>query len=135
MVASDPAQLSEAILTDYISINGFFFPDRFPATFTYLREAAEAGRGYDVLAITPKGSRTLEIWFDRETHLIRRVVDVQGTPPTKVEADQYRTIDGLTIATRLTIFGPDGAVADHGAVLSFRCGPIDQAIFAPPKDS
>jgi hypothetical protein len=133
IIATDAAALSEAILTDYVSINGFFFPDRFPASFTWLREATEAGRTYDVLAIAPKGSRPLELWFDRATHLIRRVVDSQGTPPTKVEADEYRTIDGLTIATRLTSYGPDGAVADRGVVTSFRCGPLDGTIFEPPK--
>ena len=67
------------------------------------------------------------------SQLIRRVVDSQGTPPTKVEADEYRTIDGLTIATRLTSYGPDGAVADRGVVTSFRCGPLDGTIFEPPK--
>jgi hypothetical protein len=133
VITADAAALSEAILTDYVSINGFFFPDRFPATFAYLREAADGGRSYDVLAITPRGSRPIELWFDRSSHLIRRVVDNGGTPPTRVEADEYRTIDGLTIATRLTVYGPDGAVADRGEVTSFRCGPIDASIFGPPK--
>jgi hypothetical protein len=133
MVAGDPSQLPEAVLTAYISVNGFYFPDRFPAVFRYLREASEAGQLYDVLEISPSGGRSFEIWFDRSSHLIRRVVDGHGNPPTKVEADEYRRIGGYLIASSLTIFGPNGAVADHGAVSSFRCGPIDTTIFNPPK--
>ena len=132
-VTTDPAPLSEALLTFYVSSNAFYFPDRFPAEFRYLREASEAGRAYDIVEITPKGSRAIELWFDRDTHLIRRVADVHGTPPTRVDADEYRQVGGFMIATRLTVHGPDGPVADDGAVASFSCGPIDISIFDPPK--
>ncbi len=131
-VSADPDSVKEAILTDYLSINGFFFPDRFPATFRYLREASEAGDRFDVLEITPVGARPLEIWFDRRSHLIRRVVDTRGTPPVTVEASDYRTVGGLTVAYKLITLGPNGEIADTGAVTSFRCGPIDNRIFDPP---
>lgn len=131
-VSADPDALREATLTDYLSINGFFFPDRFPATFRYLREASEAGDRFDVLEITPAGARPLEIWFDRRSHLIRRVVDTRGTPPATVEASDYRTVGGLTVAYKLITLGADGKIVDTGAVTSFQCGPIDDSIFDPP---
>lgn len=132
-IASDGPAFSEAILTAYLSINGFFFPDRFPAAIRTLREASEGGRSYDILEVTPSGTRPVEIWFDRDTHLIRRIADPHGTPPTRVDADEYRQMGGFLIATKLTIYGSDGAVADRGEVMSFRCGPTDPAIFDPPK--
>ncbi len=132
-IGSDPASLQEAIVTNYLSINGFFFPDRFPAAFRFVRAAAEGARRFDIVAITPKGGRPLEVWFDSRTHLIQRVVDTQGTPAVRVEASDYRRgADGLMVAYRLDVFGPDGSVVDRGAVASFHCGPIDPAIFAPP---
>jgi hypothetical protein len=131
-VRSDPDSVRESIVTNYLSINGFFFPDRFPATIKYLRAAREADRRFDVIEITPEGGRSLEIWFDSRTHLIQRVVDNHGTPPVRVEAGDYRRVGGLTIAYKLDVFGPDGALADRGAVTSFRCGPIDSTIFDPP---
>ena len=134
-IGSDPASLREAIVTNYLSINGFFFPDRFPATFRLVRAAVEGGRRFDIVEITPKGGRPLEVWFDSHTHLIRRVVDTQGTPAVTVEASDYRRgADGLMVAYRLDVFGPDGSVMDRGSVASFQCGPIDPAIFAPPTD-
>ncbi len=130
---ADPAALREAILTNYLSVNGFFFPDRFPARLAYVRMATEGSRRFDVIRMTPEGGRPLEAWFDRRTHLIQRVVDAQGEPPVRVEASDYRrTADGLMVAYRLDVFGADGALADRGALTSFECGAIDPAIFAPP---
>lgn len=135
-IGSDPASLREAIVTNYLSINGFFFPDRFPATFRFIRAAAEGARRFDIVEIIPTGGRPLEIWFDSRTHLIQRVVDTQGTPAVRVEANDYRRgAGGLMVAYRLDVFGPDGSVMDRGAVASFQCGQIDPTIFAPPIGS
>lgn len=131
-VRTDAGSLQEAILTNYLSINGFYFPTRFPATFKYLREATKAGRKFDVLEITPEGSRSIEAWFDRRSRLIARVVDRNGQPPVTVEASNYRRVDGLTIAYSLIVRGSDGKIADRGALNSFSCGPIDHKIFNPP---
>ncbi len=132
-ITSDQASLREAITTNYLSINGFFFPARFPASLKYGRATAEGARRLDVVEITPKGGRPLEVWFDSQTHLIKRVVDTQGSPAVRIEAGDYRRgTDGLMVAYRLDVFGPDGTVMDRGAVASFHCGPINRAIFAPP---
>lgn len=132
-VAKDPESLQEAIVTNYLSINGFFFPKRFPASFRYIRSTAEADREFDVVEITPRGGRPLEVWFDSRSHLIQRVVDTQGKPAVRVEASDYRRgAGGLMVAYRLEVFGPDGSLVDQGALASFACGPIDRAIFDPP---
>lgn len=132
-IGSDPVSLREAIATNYLSINGFFFPDRFPATLRFVRAAAEGGRRFEIVEITPKGGRPLEVWFDSRTHLIQRVVDTQGAPAVRVEASDYRRgAGGLMVAYRLHVFAPDGSVMDRGTVASFQCGPIDPTIFAPP---
>ncbi len=131
--SADRASIQEAIVTNYLSINGFFFPDRFPATFRYVRAASEGGRRFDIVEITPKKGRPLQIWFDRQTHLIRRVVDIQAVPAVRVEASDYRLgANGLIVAHRLDVYGPDGSIIDRGVVTSFQCGLIDRAIFAPP---
>ncbi len=130
---SDPASLQEAIMTNYISVNGFFFPDRFPARLRYLRTAQEAEHRFDIIEMTPTGGRPLEVWFNRQTHFIERVIDGQGTPPVRVEASDYRrNTAGLTIAHRLTVYSTDGAVLDRGVVTGFDCGAIDTRAFSPP---
>lgn len=132
-IDSDPASLQDAIASNYLTINGFFFPGRFPATFRYVRSAQEGVRKFDVIEVMPQGGRPLEVWFDNRTHLIQRVVDTHGTPPVRIEAGDYRRgAGGLIVAYRLEVFGQDGALVDRGTVASFQCGPIDGAIFAPP---
>ena len=132
-IRNDAGSIREATLTNYLSINGFFFPHRFPATIVYVREASEAGRKFDILAITPQGARTLEVWFDHRTHLVQRVVDQQGVPPVTVEASANRRVGGFVIATKLRVSGFDGTLVDTGNVTSFRCGPIEGGIFDPPS--
>lgn len=131
-ILTDPASIGEGIVTNYLSINGFFFPKRFPAEVRYVRAAQEGDRQFDVIEIAPKGGRPLEVWFDGRTHLIQRVVDTHGTPAVRVEASDYRRSGGLVVAYKLDVFTPDGAVADRGALTSFRCGAIEDGIFDPP---
>lgn len=131
-VRTDGEAVKEAVVTAYLSNNGFFFPKRFPASFAYVRQAADRDRQFDVIEITPVGGRSLEVWFDRATHLIGRVVDGHGPQAVTVEAEDYRRVGKVTIAFGLRVVGPDGTVLDKGRVTSFRCGAIDEALFDPP---
>ena len=129
---NDAGSLKEAINTAYLSNNGFFFPERFPAEFKYVRETVDGATAFDVLEVTPRGGRPMELWFDRTSHLLGRVVDSQGTPPMTVTAGDYRRIDDMAVAFALDVSGPDGKIVDRGRVTSIRCGPIDSKLFDPP---
>jgi hypothetical protein len=131
-ISRDEGGLREALTTFYISSNAFFFPDRFPAEFSYLREAADAGRTFDVVRIAPSGGHALDYWFDRDSHYLIRVVDNRQSPPIVVEAGDYRRSGDIAAAFSLTVRGPDGRVMDRGAVVSIACGPVDAALFDPP---
>lgn len=132
-VSSDAGALQEAKLTAYLSNNGFFFPQRFPATFRYVRKVTERKSTFDVIEVTPVGSRPAELWFDRRTHFLLRVVDKQANPPQQVEASDYRRVGDLSVAFKLTVLGPDGQPADRGALTSFKCGAVNEGLFDPPK--
>ncbi|WP_156356882.1 hypothetical protein [Sphingomonas sp. Leaf38] len=56
-IGFEPVSLQKAIVTTYLSINGVFFPDRFPATFRFVRTPADGGRQFDIVEITPEGGR------------------------------------------------------------------------------
>ena len=128
----DAASMKEAINTAYLSNNSFFFPDRFPADFKYVREAVEGATVFDVLEVTPKGGRPMELWFDRRTHLLGRVVDTHGTPPMTVSAGDFRRIHDMAVAFSLDVSTPDGKIVDRGRVTAISCGPIDENLFDPP---
>lgn len=130
---SGGAMFKEAVVTAYLSANGFFFPERFPAAFKFVREAKERGRAFDVVEVSPKGGRPVELWFDKADHLLARVADVHGSPAVSVDALDYRRSGDFMVAFRLVVKGPDGKVLDRGAVASLRCGAVDARLFAPPK--
>jgi hypothetical protein len=132
VLRNDAGSLKEAINTAYLSNNSFFFPDRFPAVFKYLREAVEGATTFDVIEVTPRGGRPMELWFNRASHLLARVVDTQGTPPMTVKAADYRRIDNMAVAFSLDVSGPDGKIADRGRVTSISCESIDEKLFDPP---
>jgi hypothetical protein len=133
-VSNEEAALVEAITTAYVSSNGFFFPERFPADFRYLRETAHGGRKFDVVEIAPKGGRPAEYWFDQDSHFLSRVVDTQESPPVAFEASDYRRAGEVSVAFNLSRLGPDGAVVDQGVLTSLSCRSVDAALFDPPVE-
>ncbi len=131
---TDAKARSEAILTAYISNNGYYFPQRFPAAFKYVRVATDAGRSSDILEITPAGSRAFEIWFDRSNKQVWRIVDRGDGPPITVEASDYRAVAGVMVPYLLTVTGPDGKRLDRVMVTSVSFGPLAASIFDPPAN-
>ena len=125
---SDPAVLRRKVRDFYVSSFAFFFPDRFPATFALLGTRSHEGRDYDVLQITPANADSVELWVNRQTHRIGRIV----APGESAELSDYRDFDGLCTAT--TGRQGDGDPA-HTIVLHVErveLGPIPADRFAPP---
>ena len=129
---SDDAALREAILTAYVSNNGYFYPDRFPAAFRYVRAARANGRDFDVIEVEPKGGRAAELWIDRRSHLVRRLVDEKGPPPISVQISDYRRVGGALIAFRGTVRTLDGKVVDKLRVGSVTFKTLPAETFDPP---
>ncbi|WP_068879077.1 MULTISPECIES: hypothetical protein [unclassified Phenylobacterium] len=127
--SSDAAAVREAVITAYVSNNGFFFPERFPAKADYLRDEA----GFDVVRVEPMGGRPLELWFDRRTHLLGRIVDYAGPQPVAVSLSDYRRVGDVLVAFRAVVTGPSGTVLDEGKVDMVDHRPVDRSVFAPPK--
>lgn len=125
----DPAALREAVVTAYVSVNGFFFPERFPAKADYLREED----GFHVVRLEPQGGRPVELWFDASTHLLARIVDKAGPQPVTVSLSDYRKVGDVLIAFRALVTGPTGAVLDQGQVSTVEHRPVERSAFAMPE--
>ncbi|HYD11482.1 MAG TPA: hypothetical protein VEC11_01405 [Allosphingosinicella sp.] len=125
---SDPAALRRRLRDLYVSGFAFFFPDRFPATFALLGTRRHEGTDYDVLRITPANADSVELWVNRQTHRIGRIV----APGETAELGNYREFDGLCTAT--TGRQGDGDPA-HTIVLhveSVETGPLPNELFFAP---
>lgn len=127
----DPAAVREAVTTAFVSNNGHFFPDRFPARAA-LKPGADAA--FDVVEIEPAGGRPFELWFDRATRLPARLVDRTGSPPVAVEFSDYRAVGDVRVAFRATVKALDGKVLEQGVVEAVEHRPVPASAFAPPRD-
>jgi hypothetical protein len=130
---NDDAERIESLVTAYVATGGYFWPDRFPATLTWRRAATDAGHSYDVIEAVPAGGRAVEFWFDRESHLLGRIVDITGTPAVSVILSDYRQVGPVLIAHAAEIRLPDGTVAGYGKVDKVELRKIERSQFDPPK--
>ena len=122
-------------LDGYLDVQGYFFPDRFPAQFTYAGVREADGKRYDVVTVTPAGVIPIDLWFEPRTHRLERLTGKLG--PVTVQGDfiQYQTIDGLKVMrTALqTMTAPSGAHTETQNVAVYRFEPVPPERLAIPK--
>jgi hypothetical protein len=127
----DAAALGAARTTAWLSSNGFFFRDRFPADFVKLAPVQADGKAFAVIQATPAGGHALELWIDESSHLITRVVDRSGPSPVTVTASDYRPVGQVRIAFHLTETDADGNVTGQTQLNRVRLGAVARTLFAP----
>jgi hypothetical protein len=119
---------SEARSEAFFDVHGYFYPGRFDAAADLVGVRSFKGRSYDVVRVKPWGGEARELWFDRRTHLLGRMV-VRGAKPRTIELSDYRKVGPVRVAFRLT--SDDGAPLRLVESLDFK--PADRAIFSLPR--
>ncbi|WP_374653887.1 hypothetical protein [Phenylobacterium sp.] len=112
---------------------GYFYPSRFDLRSSHLGVRPHGGRSFDVLRVQPAGGRPRELWFDRRTGLLGRIVEPgQGGPGVATEIDDYRKVGPVTAPFRFVTSGPglDKPVVRTLKSLDFR--PADRSHFSLP---
>ena len=121
----DPVQLRKTRRDVYLSSAGYYFPQRFPATFELLGSKTAGARTFDVLRATPANAEPAELWVDQQTHWIGRVI----AGGEFAEGSDYRMFGKVCSPTRLR--QGDGNPA-HELILHVEAvdtGPLDPALF------
>ncbi len=129
-VSSDPGELADERMGAYITLGGYFYPDRFPATFRYLGRKAAGGRRFDVVEVTPDQASSADLWLDLRTHRVARLS--AGSDGDKLDAEvlAYRVVAGTWIG-----FKNRQAEGQHRMVqtlATYDYEPLDPARFNPP---
>ena len=125
--------VAEARTTAFLTVYGFFFPGRFDARGGYLGVRQAQGRAFDVVEVKPYGGKARELWFDRRTHLLGRIVDRSGPRPVTVQLSDYRRVGPVQAAMRFTVEGGDAAAAQDRQVESLTFPPVDRDMFGLPR--
>lgn len=100
-----------AIDAAYRRANLWWRADHGGAVVVYVGRETESGRTLEHLAVTPRGGKHFDAWFDRESHLLARVTyDTQYFHITETYSDYRR--EGAQILPRQILIdqglGPDG---------------------------
>jgi len=125
-IERDPAALRRMRRDAYLSSAGWFLPARMPAAFALAGVETRDGRTFDVLRVTPEGADSFDLWVDRETRRIGRIV----AGDEYAELGDYRTFSGICSAT--TGRQSDGRQEIVLHVESVDTGPVADSVFSPP---
>lgn len=128
----DARQLS--VNEAYRRANLWWRSDRGGAVVVDDGKKSEGGVSYDVLTITPKDGKNFDAWFDARTHLLSRVVELQGTQLSTTTLSNYEAKDGVEFA-RITLVNVGEAKYDQTmTVTSASFGPaLEQSAYGMPK--
>lgn len=94
----DPAEMMDGKIVrsgEYRVAYGFYFPERFPATFEYDRSQTEGDRTFDIVKVSPVDLEPLELWIDRATHRIARTIYQGGS--TRADYSSYRKVGSVVV--------------------------------------
>lgn len=101
---TDKLGLGQARSVAFFNAWGFYFPSRFAAKGVHIGVKQAAGKSYDVLRIEPMGGGAIrELWFDRSTHLLGRMVDRNGPAVITLEYSDWRKVGAVRAPFRVVI--------------------------------
>ncbi|THD80998.1 MAG: hypothetical protein E7812_06225 [Phenylobacterium sp.] len=126
-------QRSAARTEAFFDIHGYFYPGRFDASADDLGVRTAHGRAYDVVRVKPWGGTARELWFDRRSHLLARMVDRNGPAPVALAVSDYRKVGPVRVAFHLTPEDAASIQAPDREVESLDFGPADRARFSLPR--
>ncbi|HWA30501.1 MAG TPA: hypothetical protein VG867_05365, partial [Rhizomicrobium sp.] len=132
--AGEPHQL--AVNESYRRANMWWRPDYAGATIVSDGQKTDSGNTYDVLTVTPKGGENFDAWFDAKTHLLSRIVEVQGPNTVTTTNSDYRDIDGVQIPGKQHTNEGDAKYDQDFTMISAAFVPAqDPSVYSMPKVS
>jgi PDZ domain/Aspartyl protease len=106
-VQDSDAGIRAAATDAYLNARGYFFTSRWDAATEALEPRTDNGVGFDVIRVAPVRGQPVDLWFNRDTHLLdRSVLNIAGTVSVKRFAD-YRRVGGIWLPFRTTTGGGD----------------------------
>ena len=115
-----PVAINEA----YRYANIWWRNDRGGATVAYIGRETSDGRSLDHVAVTPKGGKRFDAWFDADTHLLAKVGEDRQFFHVSETYSDYRRENGVMLAHKIVAdpgFGEDGI--ETAALTSVTFGP------------
>jgi hypothetical protein len=97
-----------AVNDAYRNANKWWLPDFGGATIVLTGEKTDSSGRYLVLTVTPKGGKAFDAWFDAKTHLLAKIVELQGSQSVMTAISDYRPESGVLVAHKLVVDSGSG---------------------------
>lgn len=127
----DAARLATARTEDFYGVYGFLYASRFDAHGRMAGVKRANGKAFDVVVVEPWRAAPRELWFDRATGLLGRMVQHEDGRTLTVELSDYRKVGPLKVAFRFVSSDGDGA-ARVRQIRSLDFAPADRTMFSLP---
>jgi hypothetical protein len=95
-----PGLVADNVTAAYVARDGWWNP---------ADAASMTALGDDAVRVVPRGGSPVDVWFDRHTGLIARMIAHTDTGPVSTVVDDYRTVDNVIIAFRSDSHDATGA--------------------------
>ncbi|MBU1375912.1 MAG: hypothetical protein KKE02_15575 [Alphaproteobacteria bacterium] len=133
-VAAEPQpDMGQARAEAYVAGYGYYFRSRFDARASYVGVRQAEGRSFEVVRAHPNGGEARELWFDRKTGLLGRIVAPGAKAPLTVEVSDHRRVGGVMVPFRFVTFGGGLAKPVERVLESVDFKPLDRAMFSLPR--
>jgi hypothetical protein len=129
--ATDDATLEGERLGTYLTLSGFFYPNRFPAEFRYLGRREHAGHTYEVVRATPRDADGADLWFDEATHRLGHIEATAVGETLAGDVGDYRLVDGTWVGFSLVMM--QGGHEVRLKLETFAYEPKDESKLTMPK--
>lgn len=121
----------QAATDAFIAAQGYFFPDRFPHSARWIREAREGDAVMDVVEMAPDGGFVRDFWFDRASGLLVRITTPDDPRAMRIDYGDYRAAGPVRVAHSRIVRSWRGNVLDQGRLQRLEFRTIPARMFQP----
>jgi len=130
LIARDAPTLRGERLGTWMTLSGYLYPDRFPASYQYIGRRRLRGRPYDVVLATPADADPVQLWLDPTTHRVAHIDAATKDGRIVGDISDYRLVSGTWVGFAIDVL--QAGQLTHLRIGSFSYIPLSQAQLAPP---
>jgi hypothetical protein len=124
---------AQGISAQYRRALGYWYPTRATRANVNIRLQLFRQRIKEALEIAPDGGLPFELWFDAQTKMLDRVIEVGASETRTTIYEDYRPVGGLMVAFRIRSSNAAAAFGAERVVTKVEINPdFDDAEFATP---
>lgn len=124
---------AQSVSAQYRQALGYWFPARATRANVNIRLQLFRQRIKEALEIAPDGGLPFELWFDAQTKMLDRVIEVGASETRTTIYEDYRPVGGLMVAHRIRSSNAAAAFGAERVVTKVEVNPsFDESAFAVP---